>query len=71
MARVGRKQPLCTVLWGKLNPHAFWDHLSTLPVALRHPIGFLVTCLTSSKSLTFCICSTLRKRDVAMEIEVV
>lgn len=69
LARVGRKQLSCAVLRGELQSDAFEDHLSTLWVALRHPVGFLVTFLTSSKSLTSCIYLTLRKRDVAMEIE--
>lgn len=68
---MGRKQPLCTFFWGRLKSHAFHDHLSTLSVALRHPIGVLATCLASSKSLTFGIYSTWRKRDVTMEIEMI
>lgn len=69
---MGRKQPLRTFFWGRLKSHAFRDHLSTLTVALRHPIGVLVTCLASSKSLTFGMTSsTWRKRDVTMETEII
>lgn len=64
---VQRKQLLCRVLLDKLKSHAFQDH----QVTLRHPVDFLVTCLASRKTLTFCIYRALRKGDVTMEVKVV
>lgn len=63
----GREEALCTVLCGKLECLAFQDHLSTLSAALRHPIGFLVTCLASSKSPFLYIFHM--EKYVVMEIE--
>lgn len=56
----------CQSQLGKLRSRALWDRLCAQSGALRHPVGFLVT---RSKSLTFCVYSTMRNRDVVLEVE--
>lgn len=59
----------CHSQLGKLRSHALWDRLSAQSVALRHPVGFLVTRISSSKSLTFSVHSIMRKTDIVLEVE--